>query len=185
MQFEVLKDFREEKVISKETKERYLGKISEEMMGFWENYGLGNFCNGFFKSVNPDEYKELFETTSLRYTENGVVVFATGLADLIIENNKRLYFLQYRKGIISLLSVKMKFFLQALSEENSVFLSDYLNSDQYFLALEKYGAVQYEEAFGYVPLLGLGGSEKIENLDKVKIKEHIFLISQLVGPVDL
>ena len=79
----------------------------------------------------------------------------------------------------------MKFFLQALSEENSVFLSDYLNSDQYFLALEKYGAVQYDEAFGYVPLLGLGGSEKIENLDKVKIKEHIFLISQLVGPVDL
>ena len=31
----------------------------------------------------------------------------------------------------------------------------------------------FDECYGYVPLLGLGGSEKVDNLQKVKIKEHI------------
>ena len=38
---------------------------------------------------------------------------------------------------------------------------------------------------GDVPLLGLGGSEKIQNLKKVKIREYIELISQLVGKIGM
>lgn len=47
-----------------------------------------------------------------------------------------------------------------------------------------YGKLNYDECFGYVPLLGLGGPEKVENLQKVKIREHIELISQLVGRIE-
>ncbi|MBQ6523394.1 MAG: DUF1851 domain-containing protein [Atopobiaceae bacterium] len=36
---------------------------------------------------------------------------------------------------------------------------------------------------GYVPLLGLGGRETVNNLRKVKIREHIALIAQMVGGV--
>ena len=36
-----------------------------------------------------------------------------------------------------------------------------------------------------MPLLGLGGSEKVQNLKKVKIIEHIELISQLVGKIGM
>lgn len=45
------------------------------------------------------------------------------------------------------------------------------------------GVLKYDECFGYVPLLALGGSEKVENLKKVKIKEHIKLITQMVGKI--
>ena len=41
-----------------------------------------------------------------------------------------------------------------------------------------------DECFGYTPLLGLGGSEKTENLEKVNPKVHIELIAQLVGRIE-
>ena len=42
-----------------------------------------------------------------------------------------------------------------------------------------HGSLSFDECFGYVPLLGLGGAKKVENLKKVKIREHIELITQL------
>lgn len=47
-----------------------------------------------------------------------------------------------------------------------------------------YGELEFDECFGYVPLLGLGGNEDINNIDKVKIKVQIELISQLVGNIE-
>lgn len=49
---------------------------------------------------------------------------------------------------------------------------------------EKLLDIWKEYGFGYVPLLGLGGSEKVENKKKVKIKEHIELIMQMVGKIE-
>lgn len=49
---------------------------------------------------------------------------------------------------------------------------------------EKLLDIWKEYGFGYVLLLGLGGSEKVENLKKVKIKEHIELIMQMVGKIE-
>jgi len=34
-------------------------------------------------------------------------------------------------------------------------------------------------------LLGLGGQKTVENIDKVKIKEHIYIISELAGNIGM
>ncbi|EAC4137804.1 TPA: DUF1851 domain-containing protein, partial [Listeria monocytogenes] len=51
-------------------------------------------------------------------------------------------------------------------------------------AVEKYGEASYDECFGYTPILGMGGTEKVENLKKVKLREHIYLITQFMGPIE-
>ena len=60
-----------------------------------------------------------------------------------------------------------------------------VEEDQYTEAVNRLGKLEHDECFGYVPLLGLGGSEKVENLKKVKIREHIEIISQLVGKIGM
>ena len=65
------------------------------------------------------------------------------------------------------------------------FLEKYFQVPQYTEAVNKLGNLEQDECFGYVPLLGLGGSEKVDNLDKVKIREHIELISQMVGKIGM
>lgn len=60
---------------------------------------------------------------------------------------------------------------------------EYLSIKQYKAAVEKLGTLEYDECFGYVPLLALGGEESVNNLKKVKIREHIALITEISGEV--
>ncbi|MBP1995846.1 hypothetical protein J2Z66_007488 [Paenibacillus eucommiae] len=46
------------------------------------------------------------------------------------------------------------------------------------------GAIDFDESFGYVPLLGLGGAEKVENLQKVKLKEHTSIVAQALDKIE-
>ncbi|PEE44572.1 hypothetical protein COL91_18895 [Bacillus pseudomycoides] len=50
-----------------------------------------------------------------------------------------------------------------------------------FLEEETFNELEYEECFGYPPLLGLGGLEKVENLKRSKLKEHIYVITEWMG----
>jgi hypothetical protein len=50
--------------------------------------------------------------------------------------------------------------------------------------VKKYETPAFDECFGYVPLLGLGGVEKIDNIRKVKLKEHIYLITEFMGNLE-
>lgn len=82
-----------------------------------------------------------------------------------------------------MLAKSFKRFMQNLGDD--YFLEKYFQVPQYTEAVNKLGNLEQDECFGYVPLLGLGGSEKVDNLDKVKIREHIELISQMVGKIGM
>ena len=58
-----------------------------------------------------------------------------------------------------------------------------LDREQYLEVIKTKGTPEYDEYFGYVPLLGLGGLERVENLQRVKLKEHIFLITEFMGAI--
>jgi hypothetical protein len=46
-------------------------------------------------------------------------------------------------------------------------------------ALKKLGPLHPDEMYGFEPALAVGGTSKIENLVKVKMIEHLILLSQL------
>ena len=72
--------------------------------------------------------------------------------------------------------------MEDLDDES--FLDEELDWNPYPEAVNKYGQPAFNECFGYVPLLGLGGPEKVENLSKVKLVEHIYLITQFMGQIE-
>ncbi len=63
------------------------------------------------------------------------------------------------------------------------FTDDYFDLPLYHEAVEKYNVLDYTQCFGFVPLLALGGFKDVNHLDKVKMYEHILLITQLAGPI--
>ena len=52
-------------------------------------------------------------------------------------------------------------------------------------AVKKYGELEYNQSFCFVPLLGLGGKKSVDNLDKGDTLTHIYLITELVGKVGI
>jgi hypothetical protein len=178
----VLDDFVFHSSVSSETIEKYQDLIPLELMDVWKEYGFGTFYGGYLKVVNPDDYKEVL-ADSYYAADESVPIFATGFGDIIVwRNNKYAELIEYRKGKEDTLASGFKFFFGDLAAESSLVRK--LDKALFAGAVAKHGLPEYDECFGYAPLLALGGSEKVDNLQKVKIIPHLDLILQLAGRIE-
>ncbi|MEK4907793.1 T6SS immunity protein Tdi1 domain-containing protein [Niallia sp. FSL M8-0099] len=160
---------------------KYKDKLPGELIEVWYKYGFGTLLNGFLKLINPDEYLDILERCYRRY-EQAIPIFTTSMGDIIVwEKDKYVNLLNFRKGLVQIVSSGFNFFFDDLKDND--FINDELRWEPYPKAYSKYGRPDYDECFGYTPLLGLGGSEKVENLKKVKIREHILIITEFMGPI--
>lgn len=181
----LFKDFKKVSEVEEYTINKYKNMLPEDLIEAWKTYGYGTFMNGYLKIINPDEFSFLVNESYLR-SDGTVPIFSTSMGDIILfekDENLESYIvmINYRKGKTKVLASKYSLFLRFLEEE--AFRQKALDWLPYPEALESYKEPEYDECFGYTPLLGLGGSEKVENLKKVKLKEHILIITELMGPV--
>ena len=183
MRFEILKAFQFEQKVPQEVIQKYKDYIPEQLLYVWEEYGFGSFMNGYLRVINPDEYQELIDEF---YFDSHVSfpIFTTGMGDIIVWNEGRyIIVINYRKQDIEVIGATCNHFFDNLLDIE--YLEDSFDGlKQYNKAVKKYGFPAYDECFGYVPLLGLGGAEKVENLEKVKLIEHLQVIIHLLGPIE-
>lgn len=162
---------------------RYQHTIPLELLLVWEQVGFGTFCEGYLKIVNPDDYADLLADTyqlgSAPMATLPLVLFATAMGDLLIWERGYLVLVDYRHQQTKVLSKGLDFFFEDLADGE--ILSTDLNWEPYPAARARLGEPAFDECFGYVPLLVLGGSERVDHLQKVKLREHIYLISQFTG----
>ncbi|MCR8859798.1 MULTISPECIES: T6SS immunity protein Tdi1 domain-containing protein [Bacillus] len=180
-----MKDFELEKRVPESLVEKYSNVLPETLINIWENYGFGKVLNGYLRLINPEEYFEIVKETYIR-NQNTIPLFTTSMGDILLfeKYGDKSYIIQlnYRKGKSKVIASKFNLFLRFLEEEE--YLEEYIEWNPYLVAIQNYGIPAYNECFGYVPLLGLGGAEKVENLQKVKLIEHIYLITQFMGPIE-
>ncbi|MFP7168917.1 T6SS immunity protein Tdi1 domain-containing protein [Terribacillus sp. 7520-G] len=177
----IFSDFIKHETVDDDIILKYKDKLPEELIETWKKYGFGTFVNDFLKVINPDDYLDILERSYLRY-EQAIPIFTTAMGDIIVwEKDKYVNLLNFRKGYVNVVSSGFDFFFDDLKDND--FMNDELMWQPYPEAISKYSAPNYDECFGYTPLLGLGGAEKVENLKKVKLKEHILIITEFMGPV--
>lgn len=175
--------FLKENDVSQQLCSKYETVLPSELIDLWRKYGFGSFMEGYLKIINPEEYQDLLIDTYFRGSVS-IPMFITAFGDIITsEEDQYIGIVRYKNGNFNILSRNFKRFLQNLEDE--YFQEKYFQIPQYVEAVKRLGEIKHDECFGYVPLLGLGGSEKVENLDKVKIREHIELISRLVGKIGM
>lgn len=161
------------------TIEKYINKLPKELINVWNEFGFGSFLNGFLKIINPDDYQDFLNESYFR-GKISIPIFATGMGDIITwEENNYLSIVKYRRGDFEVISSGFKYFFTDLEDDESC--GEDFDWNQYLEVIKIKGIPEYDECFGYVPLLGLGGTEKVENLQKVKLKEHILLINETMG----
>ncbi|EUJ43736.1 T6SS immunity protein Tdi1 domain-containing protein [Listeria rocourtiae] len=158
----IFADFKVVEPVGQELVMAYENILPKEIIDIWKTYGFGSFLNNYIRVVNPNDYKGILEASYFR-KDVAIPIFTTGLGDIITwEENKFLMLIKYRKS--KLKGISFKYFFSDLEDEE--FVNEELDSIQYFSAIEKYGSLKQEECFGYTPLLGLGGPEKVDNLKK-------------------
>ena len=163
---------------------KYTGKLPVPLIQFWNAYGFGTFMNGYLKIVNPSEYQSIFDE-AYNNKDKEIVFAVTALGDFLTWTGDAIRAVYFKNGADSIIESgdDMEWFFDMdLADEG--FLRDNLNDGNYLAAKEKLSEPGYDECFGYAPLLGLGGPEKMEHLQKVNIKEHILLIAQSLGKIE-
>ena len=180
----MLKDFKKEKEMPTEIIEKYKGQVPDEIIEIWKNYGLGSFLNGYLRVINPDDYKELIEDTYFSGKES-IPLFTTAFADVITwQENEYIGIVLYRLEDFEIMASGMDFFFSDIYTEKN-FTDKYFDLKLYEKAVKKYGELEYNQSFCFVPLLGLGGKKSVDNLDKGDTLTHIYLITELVGKVGI
>ena len=161
--------------------EKYKDQVPAELVQIWQEDGLGTFLDGYLKVINPDDYLELLQDSYFR-GEISIPIFATAFVDIITwEKNEFLGIIKYKEGTFDIFLENLSLFIKFLPDKS--FIDDYFDLPLYYEAIEKYGSLDYTQCFGFVPLLVLGGFKDVNHLDKVKMYEHIFLITQFTGSI--
>jgi hypothetical protein len=161
----------------------YAAIVPNELMTFWQSHGFGSYMNGFLKIIDPKEYEIFMRETYDVFLEPATVFGATAFADLLIWEGDCVKQINYRTGSTKIHGDSIAaFFNLRLARWDIVELS--MQAKQFRPAVERLGEPAFDECFAYVPALALGGSEKVENIQKVKLREHLSILSQIVGVIE-
>ena len=180
MELEAFKDFEFHSKVPEEIIAKYEGKIPEQFVEIWKSFSFGTFNKGYFKIINPDDFIEFIDKSY--FEKNCIPLLLTALGDIVAwEKNEYVSLIAYRYGNFDCLEYGCEFFLNDLSDNK--YVDRHFKNKNYYISLESLGTPSYDECFGYVPLLSLGGAEKPENLQKVKLREHLELMFQMQGGI--
>ena len=181
IQERLFKEFQQFEDVPMTIIEKYENKIPIELLNIWKEFGFGSFLNGFLKIINPDDYMSLLETSYFNSNE-AIPIMITAFGDILIwENGCYVSIVSYRNNEFHILVRDFDLFLELLEEPT--FLKRNFQLELYNECVSTYGALGYTQCFGCVLLQGFGGLEKIENFKKVKAKEHISLVVDILGGI--
>jgi hypothetical protein len=171
--------------------QHWRGKLPDQLLAYWQAYGWCGYAKGLFWTVDPLEYQPVADAWlgGTRYAEHDAYhVIARGAFG-------ELYFWGEKTGCsLSIVAADalalpsrdrgpdlekaLRIFFSSRSPGSNDF-SDAEGKPLFERALQKLGRLAFDEMYGFVPALALGGPPTLEHLQKVKAVEHLVFLAQL------
>ncbi|MFK3725624.1 GAD-like domain-containing protein [Pseudomonas monteilii] len=168
--------------------EHYRTKLPGRLLNYWEDYGWSAHAGGIFWIVNPAEYEGVvrswLEGTAFEARDIYHVIARTAFGCLYLWGEKTGYSLDIHASLSRYSAHELGTTEDSLNRQSQVlFMHPSIESSDFLglfsRARKKLGPLKSDEMYGFVPALMLGGSEALENLEKVNIIEHLTFLSQL------
>ena len=165
---------------------KYADLSYPELNILWQEVGLGSYCNGLFKLINPSDYQDVINSCYEKEDDKSFLPFmCTAFGDVFayVKNprlNNYVVYLNVRYGTYLILPDNLAALLNKIIFNQS-FLKGWFDLENYSVMQEKLGTPDFDECFGYSPLLTMGGSENLENIKIVKTLPYIDINTQTIG----
>lgn len=176
---------------------KYDGLVSNQLRDYWRRMGLCGFNSGSLWFTDSDDYTELMDVllhgkTTFRPEE--CLVFARGAFGHLHVWCERVgtFYLSVPELKLSLGSPSALMLAGKRELEVSAHLLglqrfedpslDIVDENAKFLlkrTQKKLGPVAADECYGFFPALPLGGSKRLDHLQKVKLNEHLMMVAQM------
>ncbi len=136
--------------------------------------------NGYWRFRSPKELVSLVEP--MGPFDNPVVPVAVSVFGeiLALENDEDGLYVDYIDPLtdeITPICFGIDFLFQDLDDVE--FLNEKFRNKLFLEVREKLGEVNANQCYGFVPMLKMGGSEKVENLEICDLEVHLTLLTQM------
>lgn len=182
--------------VEQATLEYYRGKLPDKLLFYWEKMGFCRFKQGLFWMVNPADYEDelvLWLGEDILKQDNYYVIARSGFGKLYVWGEKMghaytitptLGWVYQEKGEAKdiakgLADRKIELFF-AFKETKYVDMVDNNSKPLFNRCVKKFGALEYDEMFGFVPALAISDNASIKNVDKINIFVHLNLLPDLI-----
>jgi hypothetical protein len=160
--------------------EKYKERLPEYMIQVWKTFGFGSYADGLFFITSPEPFEKILEIYFGK-DHSHTVICRSSFGDLMIWDNEQ-------PSIISLDSSMGRgsrmaddgningFFKYTMDNDRIYKIHNY---DLHLKAIEKFGQLEEDQVFAFVPALALGGAEKLENIKVSQLREYLAIIAEL------
>lgn len=183
-----ISDFEQVADVPSEIIDRFQGRVPDDIIELWREYGYGTFGNGYFRVIDPCEYLDALGADGLgKVTADGVTVpvLATAMTDLITwEPNIGMANLRFRDGELSGAGFELKNVVAKLRRPRANSILDAMNWAIYPEAVERYGVPEYGKSFTFVPLRSLGGPGTVDTLKINDTITAMHMMIEMQGPIE-
>ena len=165
---------------------RYRGKLPDQLLAYWDEYGWCGYAEGLFWTVNPQEYEPALEAwigdTPYMELDAYHVIARSAFGMLYLwgettgETLRVFAPVSYCYPSAPQYEVDRDFELRVFFGSLSPTKNDV--EGLFAPALQRLGRLKHDEMYGFVPALALGGALTLANLQKVKAVEHLVILAQ-------
>ena len=151
----------------------YKGKIPDELFEEWKQNGWCGYQDGFLWTVDPEQFLDLFDDASGRYA-----FLRTAFGGVIYWDGTDARYLDVLDGETSVVYQRMGMLFNDLLCDDD-YLNNVLRYDLFQQALPKLGRLKKDECYGFLPPRAMGGPGTLDTLKRVKLREHLAILTQL------
>lgn len=166
--------------IAPETLAQFADRVPDAVVEAWRSQGTGFVGDhGFFRFVDPARAAEMLEGV-FGLPDGATVLLTTALGDLIVHANGLYLVIKARWGAIDVIQ-DHSFEQLVAAVEDPALLERVWEWEPYPAAAERDGVPAFEQCFGFVPLLALGGRGTADQLQLSGLYEHLDVIAKMAG----
>lgn len=152
--------------------------LPPELIDHWREVGWCSYAKGLLWFVNPQQFEGVLEDW-IDFESGGFLVFLrSAFAHLYIWHEGYVYSLDVQHGSLSQVTKNMNLFFTLLCDPE--IRARILRTDLHSKALLRLGVLNRDECYAFEPALALGGPGTIDTVRRVRMREHLGLLAQMV-----
>lgn len=174
----------------------YKGKLPDKLLFYWKQFGFCRFKQGLFWIVNPADYEDelaLWLGDEIVKQDNYYVIARNGFGKLYVWGEKTGFsfevtptygWVYQEEGDAKDIAEggedkKLELFF-GFSKLGHTDMYDNNDKPLFNRCIKKFGALECDEMFGFVPALAISNNASIKNVDKMNIFVHLSLLPDLI-----
>jgi len=156
-----------------------IGTVPKGLDTLWHEQGWAGYRGGFYWTTDPADFNDVIRNWR-RIPKDAMTIGRDAFANLYILEGEEVWQLNVHQDEHAMVSPTLDMFYLACVAKES-FRTGYMWDELFQKALKAEGALAEDECYGFFPALALGGSGDAESLRRVKLFEHLSMLSQLHG----